>query len=149
MTFNWNLLNGTTPVVSQLASPNSTSSIQQDGTSSGTLVNFNIGSDGTITGSFSNGKTAIVGQIALASFADEQGLSRDGNNDFTPTLASGKPTIGGPGTGELGGVWAALSNNPTSISPASLLRSSWRSGVTKPTLVWSPPSIRWRRRRLR
>lgn len=104
MTFNWNLLNGTTPVVSQLASPNSTSSIQQDGTSSGTLVNFNIGSDGTITGSFSNGKTAIVGQIALASFADEQGLSRNGNNDFTPTLASGQPTIGGPGTGGLGNI---------------------------------------------
>lgn len=104
MTFNWNLLNGSTAVVSQLASPNSTSSIQQDGTSSGTLVNFSIGSDGTITGSFSNGKTAVVGQIALASFADEQGLSRNGNNDFTPTLASGQPTIGGPGTGGLGNI---------------------------------------------
>ncbi|MBZ5663515.1 MAG: flagellar hook protein FlgE [Acidobacteriia bacterium] len=102
MTFDWNVLNGTTPVVSQMAGANSTSSIQQDGRGSGTLVNFSIGSDGTITGSFSNGKTATIGQIALASFADEQGLSHQGNNDFTPTLASGQPTIGGPGTGGLG-----------------------------------------------
>jgi flagellar hook protein FlgE len=102
MTFDWDLLNGATPVISQLAGANSTSSIQQDGRGSGTLVNFNIGSDGTITGSFSNGKTATIGQIALASFADEQGLSHQGNNDFTPTLASGQPTIGGPGTGGLG-----------------------------------------------
>jgi flagellar hook protein FlgE len=104
MTFNWNVMNGTSPLISQLAGPNSTSSIQQDGTSSGTLVNFNIGSDGTITGSFSNGKTATIGQIALASFADEQGLNHQGNNDFTPTLASGQPTIGGPGTGGLGSI---------------------------------------------
>jgi len=104
MTFNWNLLNGTTPIISQLAGASSTSSIQQDGASSGTLVNFNIGSDGIISGSFSNGKTAILGQIALASFADEQGLSHNGNNDFSPTLASGQPTIGGPGTGGLGSI---------------------------------------------
>ena len=104
LTFNWNLLNGTTPVVTQLAGSNSTSSIQQDGTSSGTLKNFSIGSDGTITGAFTNGTTAVLGQIALASFADEQGLSRNGDNDFTPTLASGQPTIGGPGTGGLGSI---------------------------------------------
>ena len=89
-------------LLTQEAAPNSTASIQQDGTSSGTLVNFNIGGDGTITGTFSNNKTATIGQIALASFADEQGLSHVGNNDFAPTLASGQPTIGGPGTGGLG-----------------------------------------------
>jgi flagellar hook protein FlgE len=94
MTFNWNLLNGKTPVITQLAGPNSTSSIQQDGSASGTLVKFTIGSDGTIS--------ATLGQIALASFADEQGLSHQGSNDFSPTLASGQPTIGGPGTGGLG-----------------------------------------------
>ncbi len=101
-TFNWNLLNGKTPVITQLAAANSTADIQQDGTSSGTLQNFSIGSDGTITGSFSNGTTAILGQIALASFADEQGLSRNGDNDFSPTLASGQPTVGAPTTGGLG-----------------------------------------------
>jgi flagellar hook protein FlgE len=102
LAFTWHLSSATSGLLTQLAGPDSTASIQQDGTSSGTLQSFNIGSDGTITGSFSNGKTAIVGQLALASFADEQGLSHTGNNDFTPTIASGQPTVGGPGTGGLG-----------------------------------------------
>ncbi len=104
LAFTWHVANAGVGLLTQLAGPNSTASIQQDGTSSGTLQNFNIGSDGTMTGSFSNGKTATIGQIALASFADEQGLSHTGNNDFTPTLASGQPTVGGPGTGGLGSI---------------------------------------------
>jgi flagellar hook protein FlgE len=103
-TFNWNVLNGTTPNITQLAAANSTASIQQDGTASGTLQNFAIGSDGTITGSFSNGTTATLGQIALASFADEQGLSRNGDNTYSPTLASGQPTVGAPTSGGLGSI---------------------------------------------
>jgi flagellar hook protein FlgE len=105
LTFTWNLASASgTGLLTQLASPNSTSAIQQDGTSSGTLQNFSIGSDGTITGSFSNGTTATLGQIALASFADEQGLSRNGDNDFSPTLASGQPTVGAPISGGLGSI---------------------------------------------
>ena len=74
MTFNWNVLNGTTPVLSQVAAPNGTTSLDQDGSSSGSLASFSIGSDGTITGSFSNGKTQALGQIALASFSNNNGL---------------------------------------------------------------------------
>ena len=89
-------------LLTQEAAADSTASIQQDGTSSGTLQSSSIGPEGIITGSFSNGTTAILGQIALASFADEQGLSRNGDNDFSPTLASGQPTIGAPTSGGLG-----------------------------------------------
>ena len=67
MTFNWNVLNGTSPVLTQVAAANSTTFLHQDGTNSGSLATFSIGSDGTITGSFSNGKTQALGQIALAS----------------------------------------------------------------------------------
>lgn len=102
MTFNWNLLNGASPVLTQVAAPNSTTSASQDGSSSGSLVNFAIGSDGTITGSFSNGKTQALGQIALASFSNNNGLQLNGNTDFTPTLASGQAVVGVPGAGELG-----------------------------------------------
>jgi len=104
MTFNWNLYNGTAPVITQDAAPSSASSTQQDGNSSGTLVDFSIGSDGTITGSFSNGRTAALGQIALAQFADEEGLQRVGDNDFSESLASGQAVIGAPGTGGRGTV---------------------------------------------
>jgi flagellar hook protein FlgE len=104
LTFNWNLFNAGTGLVTQTAASSSTTSIQQDGASSGTLQNFSIGSDGTITGAFSNGTTATLGQIALASFANEQGLSRNGDNTYSPTLASGQPTIGAPTSGGLGSI---------------------------------------------
>jgi flagellar hook protein FlgE len=102
MTFNWNVLNGTTPVITQVAAPDSTSATSQDGSSSGSLVSFAIGSDGTITGSFSNGKTQALGEIALANFANVDGLQLDGNTDYSPTLASGAAVVGVPGAGGLG-----------------------------------------------
>ncbi len=105
LTFTWHVFDPAgNSLLTQTAAPSSTTSIQQDGTSSGTLQNFNIGSDGTITGSFSNGTTATLGQIALASFADEQGLSRNGDNTYSPTLASGQPTVGTPTSGGLGSI---------------------------------------------
>ncbi|MGD0791102.1 MAG: flagellar hook-basal body complex protein [Terriglobales bacterium] len=105
LSFTWNVFDAAgNGLLTQTAAASSTASIQQDGSASGTLVNFSIGADGTISGSFSNGKTATVGQIALASFADEEGLSRDGANDFSPTLASGQPAIGAPTSGVLGNI---------------------------------------------
>lgn len=103
MTLSWNLFDANNnPLVSQVASPSTTTSTTQDGYSSGTLLNFNIGSDGVIQGTFSNGKTAPVAQIALATFANDQGLQRVGTNDVIDTLSSGAPVIGTPGTGARG-----------------------------------------------
>jgi flagellar hook protein FlgE len=102
MTFAWDLYNGKTPIMTQVAAPSSTSSTQQDGSSSGTLSDFSIGADGTVTGSFTNGRTAALGQLALASFADEQGLQRVGATDYSQTLASGQAVVGAPGTGGRG-----------------------------------------------
>lgn len=124
LTFNWNLYNGTTPTLTQVAAPSSTSSTQQDGSASGTLTDFNIGSDGTITGSFTNGTTAPLGQIALASFADEQGLQRLGDTDYAQTLASGQAVIGIPGTagrGTLSGGALELSNVDIATEFANLI----------------------------
>ena len=105
LSFTWNLFNANgTGLVTQTAAASSTTSIQQDGAASGTLQSFDIGSDGTITGSFSNGTTATLGEIALASFADEQGLSRNGDNTYSPTLASGQATVGAPTSGGLGSI---------------------------------------------
>jgi flagellar hook protein FlgE len=105
LVFTWDLFDSAgNGLVTQTAAASSTTDIQQDGAASGTLQNFAIGSDGTITGSFSNGTTATVGQIALASFADEQGLSRNGDNTYSPTLASGQATVGTPTSGGLGSI---------------------------------------------
>ncbi len=124
LTFNWDLFNGTTPVMTQVAGPSSTSSTQQDGTSAGTLTNFSIGADGTITGSFTNGTTAALGQVALAGFANDDGLEQVGSTDYTQTLASGQAVIGTPGTGgrgSLAGGSLELSNVDISTEFANLI----------------------------
>jgi len=105
LTFQWDLYNSAgTPQLTQVAGSSTTSSTSQDGFGSGTLTGYNIGSDGTINGTFSNGRTAALGQIALANFANTQGLERVGNNDFAATLASGSASVGTPGTGGVGTV---------------------------------------------
>lgn len=101
-TFNWNELSGTAPLLTQVAAPSSTTSTQQDGSSSGSLVNLSIGSDGTVTGSFSNGETPALGQVALANFANVDGLQLDGTTNYSPTLASGPSVVGIPGEWVLG-----------------------------------------------
>ena len=102
LSFAWQLFNNGVGNLTQVAGPSATTGTSQNGFGSGSLVNFTIGSDGTILGSFSNGKTQALGQLALTSFANDNGLQLDGNTNFTPTLASGSPVIGIPGTGGLG-----------------------------------------------
>src|SRR5581483_174220 len=102
LSLTWKIYDGTSASITQMAATSNTSSTSQDGYGSGSLVNFAIQSDGTIQGTFSNGKTALVGQIALANFANLQGLMRIGKNDYESTLASGAAEIGSPGTGGRG-----------------------------------------------
>lgn len=90
--------------VTELASDSDATVTNQDGFARGTLESFNIARDGTINGVFSNGLTRVIGQIALASFANVGGLERDGSNLFRDTPASGTPQIGLPNTGGRGQV---------------------------------------------
>jgi len=101
----WNLFNANgSPNIYQVSGASAASSTQTDGYSSGALQTVSIGSDGTIAGVFSNGQTLAVGQLALASFANLQGLMSSGSNNYQATLASGQPTIGAPNTGGLGSI---------------------------------------------
>jgi flagellar hook protein FlgE len=103
LTFNLNLFDSNgNGLITQVSAPSATSTTQQDGFASGSLVSFTIGSDGTIEGTFSNGQTQPLGQILLATFANNQGLVRNGSNEFTSTLSSGAANIGIPGTGGRG-----------------------------------------------
>jgi len=124
LTFDWKLYDGTSGLVTQVATPSGTASTQQDGSGSGSMTKFSIGSDGMITGTFSNGKTAVMGQLVLANFANTQGLVRSGQNDFTATLSSGQAVIGSPGTGgrgTLSGGALELSNVDIAKEFASLI----------------------------
>jgi len=101
MTWNLTTANGGA-TLTQVASQSSTSATDQNGYASGTLQNYTINSDGTISGAFSNGQVQTIGQIALANFANYQGLQLMGGNSYSPTLASGQPVIGTAGSGGRG-----------------------------------------------
>ena len=103
LNMSWNLFDAQgNSLLTQTASASAPVSLQQNGAAVGNLLNFTIGSDGMVNGSYSNGQTGILGQIALATFANSQGIKAVGNNDFAASAASGLATIGAPGTGSRG-----------------------------------------------
>lgn len=79
--------------VTQFASETTTKPIYQDGYAMGVLESYSIAQDGTVTGSYSNGKNIPMYRIALATFANEQGLEKIGNTMFRETTNSGVANI--------------------------------------------------------
>ncbi|MBC7341693.1 MAG: flagellar hook protein FlgE [Clostridia bacterium] len=84
--------------VTQLAAPSTLDYKYQDGFPPGELEGFTIGSDGVISGTYSNGLVRNLGQIALAAFGNPEGLLKAGDNLYQITSNSGEPRIGTPGT---------------------------------------------------
>ena len=84
------------------ASPSVNRSLVSDGWASGELQSLSIGSDGVIDGSFTNGQSMAIGQIALAKFSNTLGLKKMGNSLFAATVSSGDALINKPGTGGAG-----------------------------------------------
>ncbi|MCH7525873.1 MAG: flagellar hook protein FlgE [Planctomycetes bacterium] len=74
----------------------------QNGFAEGTMVGFEIGSDGVITGTFSNGQKQALAQIALATFANSQGLVAQSENTFVVGVNSGSPVVSAPLVGSAG-----------------------------------------------
>jgi flagellar hook protein FlgE len=86
----------------QFGSAFSVNTLNQDGYTSGRLAGFNIGADGMILGRYTNGQSAILGQVVLANFANPNGLQQLGNNMWAETATSGNPLVGTPDSGSLG-----------------------------------------------
>ncbi|KJV48070.1 flagellar hook protein FlgE [Pantoea sp. BL1] len=74
----------------------------QDGYAPGDLTSYAINDDGTITGTYSNQKTQLLGQIVLASFSNPEGLKSEGDNVWSATNSSGQAAIGLANTGTYG-----------------------------------------------
>jgi len=88
--------------VSQLATDMQINASQQNGFAPGSLSSFSVGTDGVITGLYTNGLTRPLGQIALSIFPNTNGLERIGNNLWRNTDNSGVPVVGTAGTGGRG-----------------------------------------------
>jgi flagellar hook protein FlgE len=79
-------------------------SISQDGKGVGSVTTLAVGADGQITALLTNGQNAVIGQFALASFANPEGLARLGGNLFSLSGASGEPVFGRAESGNFGSI---------------------------------------------
>ncbi|MCL2684525.1 MAG: flagellar hook-basal body complex protein, partial [Synergistaceae bacterium] len=107
-------------------SPFSTKMRAQDGYAMGVLENWMVSADGTIMGSYNNGRVLPISQLALAMFANPQGLSQMGETCFTETINSGLAQIGNPmtnGAGSIMGNTIELSNVDLSEEFVNLIRA--------------------------
>ena len=105
LTFNWSLVEASGATnLTNFDAPSATSSSSQNGFAAGTLSSITIGGDGTVQGSFSNGGTAELARLTLATFNNPSGLLKLGGNRFNVSISSGEPSIGVPGDGGRGTV---------------------------------------------
>jgi len=118
LSFNWNLYNTNgAPIVSQVAQASSNSSTYQNGYAPGTYEGYVINSTGLLSAQFTNGQTTAVGQLAVGSIVNQQGLTRLGDNNYGVTDASGAATDGVAGLAGLGTIQdSALEGSNVDIS---------------------------------
>ena len=100
----WDLTSADAETITGYASTSTVKALVNDGYPSGVLKSLAIEKDGTITGYFTNGQTASLGQLALADFPNPWGLQKMGSNLFSSTLTSGQAIVNTPGAGGLGEV---------------------------------------------
>lgn len=82
-----NLSNGAS---STAAMSNGNSAGEGEGKRVGSLIGLSVDQSGKIYGSYSNGNTALLGQIAVARFANASGLESIGENCYRTTMNSGE-----------------------------------------------------------
>jgi flagellar hook protein FlgE len=103
LSFNFNLLDANgNPTITQTASASGVTATPQDGYASGEYQSFTVDQNGVISATYSNGLTAPLAQLAIASVSNEQGLTPVGANDYQTSLASGQASLGVAGTGSRG-----------------------------------------------
>ncbi len=94
--------------ISQLATDMQIQASSQNGFAPGSLSSFSVGSDGIVTGLYTNGLTRPLGEIAMAIFPNPTGLQRMGSNLWQATDNSGVPVVGAPSTGGRGQISAGF-----------------------------------------
>jgi flagellar hook protein FlgE len=99
---------GFTRAITQYAEQSSSKAVEQDGRTMGYLENFKIDSSGVVTGVFSNGTTRALAQVAIATFANQGGLEKAGDNTFRMSNNSGLANIGASGAAGKGEIVAGV-----------------------------------------
>ncbi|HEY4144105.1 flagellar hook protein FlgE [Pinirhizobacter sp.] len=122
--------NGSNPVTMTLDMSNTTQfgtdfsagSVDKDGNEAGTLSSIDVDSKGVVTAYYSNNQTAQLGQVAMANFANLQGLRQVGNTTWLASGDSGTAVMGSSGTGQFGTVQSgALESSSTADTTSQLV----------------------------
>jgi flagellar hook protein FlgE len=88
-----------------------------DGHSAGSLLDVRINPDGTVEGIYDNGDTIAIAQLALADFASNEGLNRQGDGLYAATRESGQALIDVAGSGGRGSLMSgALEQSNVDLS---------------------------------
>jgi flagellar hook protein FlgE len=80
----------------------SVNAITQDGFTTGRLIGIAIDDTGVVQARFTNGRSVPLGQVALANFANQQGLQQLGDTQWAETFASGQALLGQAGNSGFG-----------------------------------------------
>jgi flagellar hook protein FlgE len=77
-----------------------------DGQAAGALtsVQYSVSDTGAIIGVYSNGLKETLGQVAMATFKNVNGLEKVGDSEFRSTVNSGYAQVGTPGSAGMGTV---------------------------------------------
>ena len=87
---------------SQYAASFGATSVVQDGYTTGDLAGLEIDDQGMLVARYTNGQTKVQGQVMLANFANQQGLTPLGDTAWAQSSSSGEPVEGKPGNGTRG-----------------------------------------------
>lgn len=82
----------------------SVNKLDQDGYAPGVFTQVVINGDGTLNAAYSNGQQQAIGRLAIASFASNEGLHREGGALWSATHESGQALLGTANTGGRGQV---------------------------------------------
>jgi flagellar hook protein FlgE len=117
MSFGWNLSGAAGASVTQTASSSNVAGATSDGYPSGSYQGFSVDGNGIVEASFSNGQKEMIGQVAVATVANQQGLQATSNTAYLSTLASGSAVIGTAGNAGRGTIeGAALESSNVDVS---------------------------------
>jgi flagellar hook protein FlgE len=86
----------------QFASNFEVTALNQDGLAVGRLTGIDIGTDGLVRATYSNGTSQPLSRIAMVNFANEQGLAQVGNTGWKESIISGEALAGEAGSGTFG-----------------------------------------------
>jgi flagellar hook protein FlgE len=102
---------------SQYGSDFTVNALDQDGYAPGRLTSVNIDDTGVVFARYTNGQASTLGQVALATFVNPQGLAPIGNTAWAESFDSGQPVRGAPQSGSRGSLQAgALEDSNVDIS---------------------------------